>query len=351
MKRPQKTTMAKSPRSSDPSGGSMPAYQLSLPVLLVLFLFFMIFGGGLTYLATRVVAGISPTPTEGGLVMITDTPALDTPVPTDTLVPTVTNTPEPQPTLPPIEYIVQSGDTCQAIAGAFKISTTALITTNGLSVNCYLVEGQRLLVPQPTPLPTTDAIATQSARQTEAACPVEYVTVQSGDTIEIISQYTRVPVEEILAYNGKPNSTLFAGEVLAIPTCKETTDYDGATYTPSPAPTYQAAEPVQPAKGTYFQGSDEIILQWTAPAELRENEYFVLTITDTTDGGSLVLEETLKDTRFILPASYQPTGSTPHIYAWQVNVAAVIGEDEGGNPIFRTTAADSQILYFAWESK
>ncbi len=57
--------------------------------------------------------------------MITDTPALDTPVPTDTLVPTVTNTPEPQPTLPPIEYIVQSGDTCQAIAGAFKISTTA----------------------------------------------------------------------------------------------------------------------------------------------------------------------------------------------------------------------------------
>ena len=246
---------------------------------------------------------------------------------------------------------MQSGDTCQAIAGAFNISTTALITANGLSVNCYLVEGQQLLVPQPTPLPTTDAIATQSARQTEAACPVEYVTVQSGDSIEIISQYTRVPVEEILAFNGKTSSVLFAGEVLAIPTCKETTDYDGATYTPSPAPTYQAAQPVQPAKGAYFSSGDEIILQWTAPAELRENEYFLLTITDSTDGGNLVLEETLKDTRFIIPAEYQPTGSNAHIYTWQITVVAVIGEDEGGNPVFRTTAADSQVLYFAWESK
>ena len=52
----------------------MPAYQLSLPVLLVLFLFFMVFGGGLTYLATRAVAPAIPTPTAGGLVMITDTP-------------------------------------------------------------------------------------------------------------------------------------------------------------------------------------------------------------------------------------------------------------------------------------
>ncbi|MBN2043625.1 MAG: LysM peptidoglycan-binding domain-containing protein [Anaerolineales bacterium] len=349
MKIPRKTTMAKSPGQSQEGG--MPAYQLSLPVLLVLFLFFMIFGGGLTYLATRAAAPASATPTEGGLVMITDTPPVDTPVPTDTLIPTVTNTPEPQPTLPPIEYIVQSGDTCQAIAGAFNISTTALITTNGLSVNCYLVEGQRLLVPQPTPLPTTDAIATQSAKQTAAACPVEYVTVQSGDTIEVISQYTRVPVEEILSYNGKTSNLLFAGEILAIPTCKQTSDFDGATYTPSPAPTYQAAEPIQPSKGSYFQSGEEIILQWTAPAELRQNEYFLLTITDTTDGGSLVLEETLKETRYILPQEYQPEGSTPHIYAWGVSVVAVIGEDAAGNPILRVTAADSQVLYFAWESK
>lgn len=342
MRRPKKTTMA------NPSAETgMPAYELSLPILLIMFVFFMLVGSGLTYLATRTLA--SPTENSGEVAMVTNTIPADTPIPTDTPQPTITNTPEPVPTLPPIEYIVQEGDTCAAIAGTFNISTTTLITSNGLSVNCYLVVGQRLLVPQPTPLPTTDAIATQSARQTEAACPIEYVTVQSGDTIEIISQYTRVSVADILAYNGKTSNLLFAGEVLAIPTCKQTSDLSGATYTPSPAPTYQAPEALQPLRGSYFRTGQEIVLQWVAPAELRENEFFLLTVIDSTDGGTLVLELTLKDTRYILPADLQPEGSTPHIYAWKVSVVARIGEDGQGNPLYRSAATDSETLYFAWE--
>jgi LysM repeat protein len=347
MRRPKKTTVAK----SDNSG--MPAYQLSLPVLLILFLFFMVVGGGLTYLTTRSLAPTVPTDseTDGEVMMVTDTIPPDTPVPSTTLIPTVTNTPEPPPTLVPTPYTVQSGDSCQAIAGAFNISTTALIAANGLSVNCFLVAGQVLLVPQPTPLPTSAAIATQAARQTEAACPIEFVTVQSGDTIEIISQYTRVPVEEILAYNGKTSSVLFAGEVLSIPTCRQTVDFDGATFTPSPAPTYQAPQLIQPPRGSFFRSSDEIILQWVAPAELRNNEFFLLTITDSTDGGIVVLEETLKDTRYIIPEDYQPEGDTPHIYTWKVSVVALIGEDNEGNPLYRTAAQESEALYFAWEAE
>jgi LysM repeat protein len=326
----------------------MPAYTLNLPILLVLFVFFTVFGGGITYLATR-MSSPSPTPDNSGLVIFTDTPQPDVPEPTNTPVPSTTNTPIPVPSLTPIAYTVQSGDTCQAIAGAFNISTQALITSNGLSVNCYLVEGQVLQVPQPTPLPTTDAIATQSARQTEAACPIEYITVQGGDTIEIISQYTRVPVTDILAYNGKASSLLFAGEVLAIPTCKVSTDLTGATYTPSPAPTYQAPQPIQPSRGSYFKSGEEIVLQWAAPAELRENEYYLLTITDTTDGGTLVLEEQIKDSTFIIPDAYQPDANIPHIYAWKVSVVALIGEDAEGLPIFRTSSVDSASYYFAWE--
>lgn len=346
MKRPQKTTMANS------SGGSgMPSYELGLPVLLILFLFFMVFGGGLTYLVTAGLAPAETTAEPTGLAMVTDTIPADTPAPTDTLVPTITNTPEPPPTLQPTPYTVQSGDSCAAIAGAFNISITALIASNGLSANCYLVEGQVLQIPQPTPLPTSEAIATQAARQTEAACPIEKVTVQTGDTVEIISQYTRVPVEEILAFNGKASAVLFAGEILSIPTCKQTSDLSGATYTPSPAPTYQAPSPIQPPKGTYFRSGEEIILQWTAPAELRQNEFFLLTITDSTDGGTIVLEETIRDTRFIVPAEFQPEGSNPHIYAWKVGVVALIGEDAAGNPLYRTAASDSEMFYFAWESE
>lgn len=343
MKRPKKTTLATGDQ------GGMPSYNLSLPVLLLMFIFFTVFGGGLAYFATSGLPEQTAEPTT--LVIATNTIPADTPTPTDTQIPTVTNTPPPPPTLPPIDYVVQEGDTCQAIAGAFNITTTALITANGLSVNCYLVSGQRLQVPQPTPLPTTDAIATQSARQTEAACPVDYVTVQAGDTIEVISQYTRVPAEEILNYNGKPSALLFAGEVLAIPTCKETVDLSGATYTPSPAPTYQAATIIQPPTGTYYRSSDEIILQWVSPAELRANEYFLVTLIDSTDGGTIVLEETVKDTRFIVPDSAQPTGSNPHIYAWKIGIIAQIGEDADGNPIFREGGPDSELAYFAWQGR
>jgi LysM repeat protein len=342
MRQPKKTTIAKKDNRS-----GLPSYNLSLPVLLVMFIFFMVFGGGLAYLATQNTPTQTAEPT--AFVFATDTIQADTPVPTDTPPPTITNTPEPIPTLPPIDYTVQEGDTCQAIAGAFNISTTALIVSNGLSVNCYLVIGQKLLVPQPTPLPTTDAIATQSARQTQAACPIEFVTVQSGDTIEIISQYTQVPAEEILSYNGKPSPLLFAGEILAIPTCMKTVDLSGATFTPSPAPTYQAATVIQPPTGSYYRTGEEIILQWVSPAELRTNEFFLVTIIDSTDGGTLVLEETVKDTRFIVPATAQPEGTNPHIYAWKIGIIAQIGEDADGNPIFRESGPDSAMAYFAWQ--
>ncbi len=342
MRQPKKTTLG----TKDSSGG-MPTYQLSLPVLLIMFIFFMVFGGGLTYFAAISMAEPEAEPTT--LVIATNTIPPDTPTATETLVPTVTETPPPPPTLPPIDYVVQDGDTCQAIAGAFNISMTALITANGLSVNCFLTSGQRLSVPQPTPLPTTDAIATQSARQTEAACPIEYVTVQEGDTIEVVSQFTRVPAADILSFNGKPSSLLFAGEILAIPTCKQTVDLSGATFTPSPAPTYQAATIIQPPTGTYFRSGDEIILQWVSPAELRSNEFFIITIMDSTDGGTIVLEETVKDTRFIVPDSAQPEGSNPHIYAWTIGIIAQIGEDADGNPIYRESGPDSPPAYFAWE--
>ena len=345
MRRPKKTTIAK----KDADAG-MPGYRLSLPILLGLFLFFTIFGGGIAYLAFAADQPEQATgPTE--LVIATDTVPPDTPTPTDTLVPTETNTPEPQPTLPPIEYIVKEGDSCQQIAGFFNISMNALITSNNLSVNCFIVAGQTLLVPQPTPIPTNDAIATLSARQTEAACPIDYVTVQEGDTIDVISQYTRVPAADILSYNGKPSPQLFAGEVLAIPTCKITTDLEGATCTPSPAPTYQASELIQPSKGTFFRSGDEIILQWLAPAELRSNEFFLVTLVDNTDGGEIILEEAVKDTRYVVPQSAQPEGSSPHVYAWQVSIVALIGEDDQGNPIYREGSLESEPYYFAWEAK
>ena len=350
MKRPKKRTTIATSSSSAASEG-MPSYSLSLPILLVLFVFFTILGGGLAYLATSLSSTpVAEAPTS--FVLVTDTVPAETAAPTETLQPTITNTAPPPATLVPTPYTVQSGDTCPAIASFFNISVEALVAANNLSVNCFLVEGQVLSVPQPTPLPTTEALATQYAIQTATACPIEYVTVQSGDTIEIISQFKGVPVADILEYNGKVSNMLYAGEVLGIPTCKQTADAaTGATYTPSPAPDYPAVELLQPAAGAYFGRNDEVILQWLASSELRNNEYFLVTIIDSTNGGAIVLEETVKDSRFIVPSSYQPAGNTPHVYSWKIGILALIGEDAEGLPVYREAGPDSEMYYFAWEGR
>jgi LysM repeat protein len=327
--------------------GKLQTYTLNLPVLLLLFLLFTVLGSGLTYLATQIAA---PSAEPTAIVMApTDTviPPTPTPEALETTVPETT--PEPQPTLPPIEYTVQAGDSCSAIASFFNIPLSELVTLNGLSAtSCNIREGQVLRVPQPTPMPTSDAMATQSARLTEVACPVEVVTVQEGETIDAIANFTGVPAQEILTWNGKTSSFLFSGEILEIPLCKVTVDPSGATLTPSPAPTYTAPEILQPPRGSVFSRGDTIVLQWVAPAPLRANEYFVVTIFDSTAGNTVVLEEFLQESSLIVPESLRPAGGT-HVFSWTVGIVAHIGEDSFGNQTYRQSGPESQVYYFAWE--
>jgi LysM repeat protein len=325
----------------------LQTYNLNLPVLLLLFLFFTILGGGLTYLASQIAAPEA----EPTIVVLAPTDTIVPPTATQEPEPTTVEetTPEPQPTLEPVAYTVQAGDTCAGIAAFFDIPLTELVTLNGLSASsCNIFEGQVLYVPQPTPMPTSDAMATQSARLTQVACPVEVVTVQEGETIEAIANFLGVPAQEILDWNGKTNGLLFAGETLEIPLCKVTVDASGSTLTPSPAPTYIAPEILQPPRGSVFTQGDTIVLQWAAPAQLRPNEYFVVTIYDSTNGNTVVLEELLQDTSLIVPASLRPSGET-HVFSWTVGIVAEIGEDSFGNPTYRMSGPESEIYYFAWE--
>ncbi len=327
----------------------MPSYNLSLPVLLVMFIFFTILGGGLAYLAAVTTAS-EPQPTTIAFATDTLAPQDDSTSTPETPSPTITNTSVPQPTLTPLPYTVQEGDTCGAIATTFRTTIQTLIITNNLSADCYLVPGMVLQIPQPTPIPTSDAMATQSARKTQAACPTEVVTVQEGETIDAIANFMRVPAQAILDYNGKPSAVVFAGERLVIPLCMQTSDYSGATFTPTVAPPYPAPQLLQPPTGSYFATGEQIILQWAAAGELRENEYYLVTISDSTTGGTIVLEEWVKDTRFIVPESLQPTSDNPHIFEWHVGIVAQIGEEANGAPVFRSGGPDSLSQYFAWES-
>ncbi|MEN8240681.1 MAG: LysM peptidoglycan-binding domain-containing protein [Chloroflexota bacterium] len=333
--------------SQSNQSGKIQTYNLNLPTLLLLFLVFTLLGGGLTYLAAQITSpSEEPTPV---VALPTDTQL--PPTETQESAPQIVEetTPLPQPTLPPLDYTVQSGDTCAGIAGFFDISITLLVQLNNLSTSCNIFPGQVLVVPQPTPMPTSDAIATQAARLTEAACPVEVVTVQEGETIDAIANFLGVPANEILEWNGKTSSLLFAGETLEIPLCKNTTDESGSTLTPSPAPSYNAPEILQPPRGMVFSQGDTIVLQWVAPAQLRPNEYFMVTIFDNTAGDMVILEEYLQDTSFIVPESLHPADGGTHVFSWRIGIVAHIGEDSFGNRTYRQSGPDSEMYYFAWE--
>lgn len=84
----------------------------------------------------------------------TPTPTL--PPPTPILAPTATPTLPPTPTLAPIVYIVQPGDTLLSIARQFGTTGDALCTYNNLP-DCNLIHpGQELLIPAPEMIPPTE---------------------------------------------------------------------------------------------------------------------------------------------------------------------------------------------------
>jgi len=75
----------------------------------------------------------------------TPTPALST----------ATATPIPAPpTLTPVVYVVKPGDSLSGIALEFDVPVEALAQANGIDDPNVIKEGQELIIPGPTPIPT-----------------------------------------------------------------------------------------------------------------------------------------------------------------------------------------------------
>lgn len=321
--------------------------ELSVPLLLVLFVFFLLIGGGLTFLAINFT---QPEPE----------PAAEAPV--ETLTPTVTQAEEPSataeasptithtqlPTFTPFSYVVKAGDTCDLLALVFEVSITDLVLLNELPASCPLQIDQALTIPHPTFTPTPEVTATPNVK-TVTACEVEVVFVQEEETIGLLSELTGVPVQELLDWNGKSSTLLFVGERLEIPLCRISEIAGVGTVTPSPAPPYSPAQLLSPRDGEYFAAAqNEIILQWASVGALRNNEYYRVTITDVTAGGTIVLRAEVQENSLILPATLQPVGSSSHLFMWTVQPFAVIGGD-AENPVYRESGPESDPRYFVWE--
>jgi LysM repeat protein len=165
------------------SGRKQRQIILTLPVALLLLIFFSLVSAGLTFGAIS----LFPSSEEPTTPTVT---ATQTATQTSTPEPTFTHTPEPTYTpLPPIEYTIATGDSCVGLAFFYDVSVRSIIEMNNLGVDCLLSIGTTILIPQPTPTNTPEPTATLSAAEaTDEACEKIPYTVQANDTLSSIAE-------------------------------------------------------------------------------------------------------------------------------------------------------------------
>jgi LysM repeat protein len=326
-------------------GSRMPSITLSLPGAIGLLALFLVIGAVIVFFALRQTPEAIAPPTATVTVTVT---ATSTSTPTNTPLPTLTGTPEPSPT--PITYNVKENDNCIGIAAFFQVSVQSIVSLNNLPAACNtLYIGQSLLIPQPTPTATSLPSATYSpAEQTEAACQKVEIIVQSNDTLSTISAKYNVPIEAIREENGLPGDTVYLGQSLVIPLCRQFAT-PGPTPTATLPPPYPAPNLLLPANGAPFTIADDSInLQWASVGSLIESESYQVTIEDLTAGQGPTLVDQVRDTKYIVPSTIRPTDRTAHVFSWFVEAVRITGSDENGNPIWSQAGAASTPRYFSW---
>lgn len=211
------------------------------PFVLALLGVFMAFGVLLTLMATGRV------PVPDAIMSIFPTPTITptfTPLPTPTATATPSQTPEPTATTPPpIEYVVQEGDSCLLLAILYEVTVESIIMLNSLGPECTIAVGHTVLIPHPTP--TVGPRLTALPAGTEAGpTPAPYPTyiVAAGDTCLGIAFAFGVTMDDIMAANGIPDCSILAeGRVLLIPIAS--TPAPAASETPGLAATLTLASP------------------------------------------------------------------------------------------------------------
>jgi len=322
----------------------MPEITLSLPAALALLILIMSIGAVIVYFALQQTGNVVVDPTVTATPTLTATATL-TPTPPP---PTATNTPLPTPT--PLSYIVKLGDTCGIIAYSFNVSIQSIVLINNLPADCStLFENQQLFIPNPTPTSTPLPTSTYSpAEATYEACQKLDYTVQENDTLSSISINYNVPMDSLKEYNGLVNDVVRFGQQLVIPLCERNAT-PGPTSTSTPPPPYPAVSLLLPADGAAFSAADDTAtLQWASVGSLRENEAYAVTVEDVTEGEGRRLVEYAIDTKFIVPESFRPNDSVPHVIRWWVAPVRQVGTDDDGNPIWEPAGAVSETRVFTW---
>lgn len=328
-------------------GPRLPELTLSLPVAIGLMLLLLVIGAGIVFAISQ----------SGALTPASDATATPTATitPTMTITPTITPTGTPAPTgtpEPPFEYTVLAGENCLIIAAKNNVSPESIISLNNLPTACdTLREGQILMIQHPTPTATiASTLDLGSNEATDTACDLFPYKVVAGDTLGKIAANYNVSPKSVQDYNGLPSDVVYEGMNLNIPLC-ERLPTEGPTPTSTNPPPYQAPNLLLPADGAVFTAvNDSVTLQWSSIGTLLQNEAYAVTIEDITDGTGKILTEYVTDTKYIIPASFRPVDTNPHLLRWSVVSVRQSGTSTDGQPIYEPAGATSISRAFAWWS-
>ncbi|GIV84120.1 MAG: hypothetical protein KatS3mg052_1127 [Candidatus Roseilinea sp.] len=279
--------------------------------------------------------------------------------------PTAAPAPTPTP-LPPLEYTVQSGDTCSVIAQRFAVRLDELIALNNLdAAQCLIRVGDKLLipVPSPTPLPTATLPPNVTPSPNTAPVPAEptatlpaqivYV-VKGGDTCSEIAQKFKVTVELLIQQNNlDANCLIRMNQVLTITFATPTplvTSTPIVLQTPTPRAGYSAPIVMLPPHGAQISSTQDIVtLQWLTVGLLREDEWYVVQVQPS---GALTVPifetkaTSLKLTQDILGDQEERE------IAWWVQVKRLLSvEPTTGQRIYAEISPPSAARTFVWRKR
>ncbi len=305
----------------------------------------------------------------------------ESPTPTPSPAPP-TETPTATATPGPYEHTIQQGETLGYIIQLPPYSYTDFgvideivrINSNIPNADTLPGAGSVILIPRKTATPTPvglELTATSDAElnvetQHGVTLPIDTIIgchmVDEGETIigimeryettlEILSQlnpeiqFIRCNFElraggEECVVNIQPGQCVNIPLPTPTPTVSPT---PSGNETPTPTPTYIAPLPVFPPDGAVAQPG-VFRLHWVSAGVLRDNEVYLIEVTDTTNGA--VSRQVTRETSLLLPESMIPTDGQMHIINWTVSVASA---NETG--VYRTVSATPIIRTFQWQSR
>lgn len=286
-------------------------------------------------------------------------------------------TPTAEPTRGPCMQKVTAGETVISLAikcGHKDYEVVNLILRiNNLDSPSELQLGQDLEIPYPTVMGSTadPAMAAESgdaiASLPEPTLPagVRWYTVQAGETALSIVFTLNIGMRDLQNLNpelrfeqcefgvqgGGPdcNVTLYENQKIrvpaALPTATPTVTPNGSeTATPTMTATFNAPSSTSPDDKMLFEQIDLPTLRWVASGQLAQNEVYLVVITDQT--ASKVYTYATRELSFQLPAEWQPTDGSPHVFEWYI----VISKLGAGNTAIPGTYSTERRI-FTWMSK